>query len=95
MRPAVNWTGGPYAWQNGVGETLHNTGGPNPAGLHHVSIQDSSDWVKVTIDGDVIFDEAVMDLPAGIIGIGCGDTLALPPDHGPWYDNVGFAPDSL
>lgn len=88
MRPYAEWYGAPYAWQNAEGYTLHNYGGPDPSGSHHITIEDSDMHVAVWIDDVLIFDVDVESLPDGTVGLGCGDIQAV--EGTPSYDNMAF-----
>jgi hypothetical protein len=89
----AEWSGPDYSWQSSSWGDEHEYTCPEPEGFHHVIIEDTSDSIRVCVDTLEIFSFTVDPIPAGTIGIGCGNTWGT--SGSPWFDNLGFSSDSI
>ncbi|MCK4548023.1 MAG: right-handed parallel beta-helix repeat-containing protein [Candidatus Eisenbacteria sp.] len=66
--------------------TIESPYDPGP-GWHHVRIVDDYEHVRIYVDEDLIFEEPVMGLSDGYIGLGSGSNSGV---GFPAFDNVGY-----
>lgn len=83
------WSGAGYPWQDSDWSSYSDAPYGGTASAQHVEIWDTGEYVRVTINGSVVLESVVPDIPAGMVGVGCvGDVGVI--GGAPWYDNLAF-----